>query len=634
MLEELIQFEKTMMERHYVGLKQMVQLTKFMNSNKICKTIRTQLKIIHDKKAYRKNDAIELRKLLGVPQKINLRKKPIVINTINSFSNTINSFNETKNDDDDIKYIKSKKQQNDELVDNMYAENEMNAKNIVTIKSNKTNNNEGYLEKMTDENIIVTENILDHECYDYTKYDNKNNKGYIEELKDDELENLENLLDDKCQKYNKYNNNNNPAEYITYNATKKLYVLPKINNNKGVTSKQLNDVTEKRKERIIRDFTNGISKISYVRKWKKSVIHYNGERVIVYILNNTEFYFDINHAMNLLSDLESTDHIYSRYKENITNISIKDNAHGGFYVKEFIHNKILTKILMTSNSEFAKRFKDNIADILDELSKKQLLKINNNGDLVLNLKQNNCDILQNNLLNICANDELVKNVCDLIKKHRCVNWNLYAQKDVMYFCITTIKHPKYPNMIISKIGFSNDVFRRMPELEGDYKCKFYFIGFKYVNGEGDEKALHTLLKTHYKIFPLEINVGGKDRKELYKFDYDLCEVYTNYEDSSNFELNCGKTTELINFGTQVHDKLIEQNNEKYNMLKLEHDVALQKLDKEIELKRIESEKEIKSKQITAEIEIKRIDTEKEIKLKQMEHEITMLKLRCELKIAN
>ena len=48
--------------------------------------------------------------------------------------------------------------------------------------------------------------------------------------------------------------------------------------------------------------------------------------------------------------------------------NIQNNKHGGFYIKEFINQETFYKILLHSNSKFAREFKNEIAVILDKLT--------------------------------------------------------------------------------------------------------------------------------------------------------------------------------------------------------------------------------------------------------------------------
>jgi hypothetical protein len=194
-----------------------------------------------------------------------------------------------------------------------------------------------------------------------------------EAIKEIQDENLEENLDKECERYNKFSEAN-PAEYIYYNKTKDRFILD-IN---GTTKskKKLSEAIILLKEKIGQEKRENFVKFLSLKK-----IEYSGKKIIIYLSENNKAYFDINHIINLLDD-KAKNKKYDEYKSDIILYDIRDNEVGGFYIKEFVNQETFYKILLHSNSSFAKKFKDEIAKILDSLTQQGQIVIKNDSIVI------------------------------------------------------------------------------------------------------------------------------------------------------------------------------------------------------------------------------------------------------------
>lgn len=348
----------------------------------------------------------------------------------------------------------------------------------------------------------------------------------IEEIKEIEDENLEKILDNSCDRYNKFTESN-PAEYVIQDKSSKSYIYDdgKIRKRTKDFGKIIKLSKEKKNDEISKNFL----KLIIIKKFQ-----YKGKKIIIYLSENNKAYFDINHVINLLDDKSKKDK-YAEYKNEIELYDIRDNEYGGFYVKEFINQEIFFKILLHSNSSFARKFKEDIAKILDNLTTQGKL-ILHNDKLTLVENKKPLEYLTDEYIytQTYDNTELLDFVKIRIKEFKKTNWNRYIKKHVMYFFIITLEDPLGLKRILSKVGYSCDFVKRIGSLHNEYKCKFYLIGLKLVHSVEDEKEFHNLLKKKFPELTVDLKIGNTDKDECYVFDIELYKTFLNYVDKGEF----------------------------------------------------------------------------------------------------
>ena len=448
--------------------------------------------------------------------------------------------------------------------------------------------NDVKYEKLKEELIKVVSSTK------YTKTLEESIKKLIDSLKDDVLtteqmcdlivdaikeiqdENLEEILDSECDRYMKFTKNN-PAEYIMYNNNKKYFVLS-LPNKKEKSSKNLLKIVQQRKEKLSQEIGKIFSKMTGIKK-----IEYKRKKIIIYWHNNKPYY-DLNHVINLLDNLGTK---YKKYQENSCSIVMydtRDNQHGGFYIKEFIDQEKFFDILLSSNSLFSIKFKNDISKILDQLA--------NSGQLVLS---NDCLTFNTKLIKkpidhfyekpiydqTYDNHDLVDSIKCEIKKCKQTNWMKYLNKHVMYFFIITFEDPLGCNRILCKIGYSFDLITRFKSLEKEYKCKFYLINVKTVQSEKDEKEFHSLLKTQFPELCVKLTLGSHEKDEIYVFDAMLYQTFANYKNKIKLNDDVTGDEESENILKRYFDN-IEERFEHELVMKLKNIIKIENIVNEFQ----------------------------------------------------
>ena len=78
--------------------------------------------------------------------------------------------------------------------------------------------------------------------------------------------------------------------------------------------------------------------------------------------------FDINHIIQIL-DQKDPRFKYMEFKDRIIDTCLVKNEYGGYYIKEFVNEGSMFDIILSSTSDFSKRFKKDVSNILVELRK-------------------------------------------------------------------------------------------------------------------------------------------------------------------------------------------------------------------------------------------------------------------------
>ena len=408
-------------------------------------------------------------------------------------------------------------------------------------------------------------------------YNNEPNEDKINEaLNADEVEEV---LDNKVDKYNKHDDQN-PMIGVSYDKTKKKYIV-RYN---GIQKTSI-DVT-KASESIIKIFTdkNGQKILKNVQKIK---FIYANHYFMSYWHQN-EPYFDIRHILSLLNTDDSTTRKkYSEHSKEIEYYIFHPNSFGGYILRELIPESTFYKIVMHSNSDFSKKFKEDVIKILQQLRKNGQLKITNDAmTLRNNNKTINSTIIETSYpLYFKNNERHAKLINKLIELGKKISMTKYKDKHIMYAYIVELLDKEH-NYYIIKFGYTYNLAKRKTKLETEYKAKFYLLRAKIITSENDEENFHAILKATYGELVEEYTINGKKKTELYKFSPQLLEEYKNYLDDNHQddEFDFHITTELDfyqNSDIFYSDKMIEymtkQRSEKHEKEMAEHNKKMTEL---------------------------------------------------------
>lgn len=349
------------------------------------------------------------------------------------------------------------------------------------------------------------------------------------------IEEVEKKLDMECERYCKFTKNN-PAEHIKFYKTNKNYIYE--SNNKKFARKNQEEVIKIAKTKFKDTFATIGGNTNLIQK-----INYKDKTFLIYNHKN-EFYFDINHIVNLFDDLKKKRAKYDKYKDKIELRHIKNNKFGGFYIKEMVREDIFYDMLLNTNSIFTKKFKSDIAQLLIKLRTNGFLAMNDDKIDIIDPKaikkqqSENTKILSvyepyrqkfdNHPFLSFANQIMI----DFQKK---ITLNKYHGLHVMYMFILSLADPDGLNRIICKIGYSGNIIKRMTTLPREFGCNFFLIGIKTVYKESDEEDFHKLLKVRFPELIVKHRINKTDKTETYVFDEKIVNEFMSYADKVKFD---------------------------------------------------------------------------------------------------
>ena len=204
----------------------------------------------------------------------------------------------------------------------------------------------------------------------------KIHKNYLKEYNKEPDEDLtvneiEQKLDQKIPRYNKFDMYH-PMLGITYIESKKKYQVKYGDIN--TYAKNLTTACDK----IFENFDINLTEISGI-EITKAPFTYQKYFFMSYWYQNQP-YFDIQHIISLLNlKKTSWNEKHNEFSDYIKYYTWHQNQYDGYILRELIAPKAMYKIALSSNSVFSQRFKNDIADILDDLRKKNRLIITDNN---------------------------------------------------------------------------------------------------------------------------------------------------------------------------------------------------------------------------------------------------------------
>ena len=417
------------------------------------------------------------------------------------------------------------------------------------------------------------------------KYEEK----FIEEPDDNINQNLttnqvEKLLDYKIDAYNKFNQMH-PMHGVTWNESKNKYQIKY--DGIDTYSKDLDTACKKIMEKNDRKNSGMI-----VQNSVKMHFVYSNHYFLTYWYES-EPYFDVRHVISVLklSKTSRNDKYNDVYdKGKIAYYTWFKNEYNGYFLRELVNEKIMYNIIMNSNSDISKKFKDDVAEILIELRKTNRLNLTNNK---LTLTTKNYKNMDDDNDNICkskhpiyryVNSNHKQFIQKLIYLGSVKTLSKYSNKHILYAFIIPLKIDD--DCIVIKFGYCFDIIERIESLTKEYGSKLYFINAKIVSGEKDERKFHKILKKNYNELVQPYRINGKEKTELYKFSPILMkEFYSYLNDNDDFD-------EIYHF---VNSEIISSNNNLfslnayYDYLKTKENNHHEKILTELKYKNIDKE---------------------------------------------
>jgi prophage antirepressor-like protein/uncharacterized C2H2 Zn-finger protein len=370
---------------------------------------------------------------------------------------------------------------------------------------------------------------------------------------------IEDTLDKTITKYSGFSEKH-PMDYVSYDETCSNYKFRHFG--LTFTNKKLTVICDKVLKNFYDNFTDGFQEIVIKNKFP---IKYAEKNILVY---NTvdEPLFDIQHIFSLLGlEQSSISEKYDTFKHLITHFGVHKNQFGGYIIREFVSFKSMCQIIMSSNKKFAKKFKEDVSEILDNLRQSGQLTLSQNTILV---NTEHSQLMETHINSVIesgkeiqsydnpAYNEFVKN---LIINGTKISITPFMNNHVMYMFVTTLKDPSGKNRILCKIGYTYDIVTRLASLRSDYGCKFYQIAFKIVKSEQYEKDFHKMIKTLHHDLHVPTKCKNKDKDEIYVFDKILYNEFMNIKNVKHVPEIIQNSPIIQRINTQITtlDQLIE-----------------------------------------------------------------------------
>ena len=366
-----------------------------------------------------------------------------------------------------------------------------------------------------------TKNV--NEIVEVNSIEVKNDRELNESIDISLYDDIEKTLDSKIHRYNKYTNKN-PMLYVDYNEKKKMYRFRYDNISKKSKDKQ--NIINMAITKITGDnLTNKITKIVPIK-----IIKYHNYDIVVY----ENYIFDINHIIDILKynhneEFKETyyvDYKYNHSKNYISHYGFKENEYGGYIVKEFITEEKMYQLVLSSDSDFSKKFKLDISKILVKLRENGLIEVNNDSielESILNSQVNSF----NNITTEISNNKIPERyrytnmehhyyILNIVRNGLNIAFSEYIECHTMYMFILSLFNDDMN--IICKIGYTYDIIARYKSLMYEYKCMIFLVSLKSIKSEHNEKELHKLIKNVYPNLTYHLTIGSTNKEELYYFN--------------------------------------------------------------------------------------------------------------------
>jgi len=153
------------------------------------------------------------------------------------------------------------------------------------------------------------------------------------------------------------------------------------------------------------------------------------------------------------------------------------------------------------------------------------------------------------------NEDYREDICYLASECRKLDWNEYHKEPVLYIGILRVRDPLNKNRIIIKIGFSDNIWKRINTLKSEYGCNFELLGLKKIFQESDEQQFHAELKKDFSHLIVDIQIKNTNKTEVYVFDRDIYQRFLEFVPIS-VKTNIDEKTE------QKVDKYFEDSQER------------------------------------------------------------------------
>ena len=407
---------------------------------------------------------------------------------------------------------------------------------------------------------------------------------------DKNAEMIEENLDKNINIYNGFSEKN-PMKYVSYDNDRKRYVC-EINRKKTRYVK-LENARKKVYETL---WSEKKDVIDILRPQHKISFRYQNKDILMYVYEEN-ILFDIRHIINMLDVSESHQRCkYNEYSNKIIYVLPIINKFGGYIFRELITEETMYEIILSSNGEFSKLFKQNVSKILSDIRK--------DGKLFLNMSNNTFEYDDKPVIN----NQLVKFEGCLTKDIKPVlELSITHISCVYLFIIGNVEHlrtdfnidKKFNNdMYVIKYGRTDDLLRRLKEHEKTFKkynCDIKLKYYTWIDETMSSKAEMCIKKyitkhdsyfTHDNMTELACLTKDdiKDIKRKFlrvsdKYGSELKKINKQHEYEMTLMKNKLEINKL-NYDKEI-EKYQKENAIEINKIYIEHKKELEQLNKKI-----------------------------------------------------
>lgn len=231
---------------------------------------------------------------------------------------------------------------------------------------------------------------------------------------------------------------------------------------------------------------------NFQKNFSKHFFVYQKYYFVAYWYNNNPF-FDIQHTISVLN-LKSSYEKYNEFSKNIQYSILYQNKYGGYFLRELIGEKTMYNLIMSSNSLFSTKFKNDVSEITK--NKIELKKNDKSKILSKNTDVDNDNILKCSIEIIHCSYKNFKDILyaqHLVKRGSKIILAPYLRNPLLYAFLM----PFRTKFIIIKYGFSDDIIERMASLKKEFKVNIYLVGLRLVKSQLMERDFHRMLKGSY-----------------------------------------------------------------------------------------------------------------------------------------
>lgn len=319
------------------------------------------------------------------------------------------------------------------------------------------------------------------ELLEYISKNMGNNNQRINEV--DDIVSKERKIDNTIWRYILLDANN-PVEQIHFIKYENVYRL--IHLGTLVYNKELSVLVKMLKDQLM-----DVPTVRWVQPIPYKILEHEGRGMILY-KHESKIYFEVNHTLNIFG-YGRDDKKYAECKKMSIFREMRNNVHGGFYVKMYLSEDSMYKIFMKASH--------NVPSQLIKLIKTEMSNVKCDNKIVVDkneFQSKNMNNVNATKTYIDKREELKMFINQKIQECKKLKLENYKGIPTLYMCIIDILSAPQSSKILCKIGYSKNVQQRMYTLKQELMCSEINIIGVVANCDCKyERRIHKSIKSLY-----------------------------------------------------------------------------------------------------------------------------------------